>query len=251
MLFVLILALFVQPTPASVFDYYYNFWYAPAGVLCEFCPLTPTHGNWWGTCAALSPPPGIPALGMNATTTTSPGTFNATAFWGCLGFYTGQYELITCTTCYPYYQTPGPTDTSRNICWQIVNQSQCSALPGPHPPSPSAPKPKKKGSWVEEHYKKESSSESYDRVESGGNGGGNGGNGGDSSAATEEDALWTARVPENLRTYFSASQAATVPQPVSTNPIVYFLMALTFGVVIGVGSYVAKKSQKTFGICAD
>jgi len=242
MLFVLILALFIQQTPASVFDYYYNFWYAPAGELCENCPLTPTHGNWWGTCAAFSPPSGIPALGMNATTTTSPGTFNATAYWGCLGFWTGQYELITCTTCYPYYATSGPAPSIRNVCWQIVNQSQCIGLKSPAPPSPSAPKPKKKGGnrWVEEHYKKESSSESYDRVERGGNGG----DSSSDSSSVEGDALWTARVPENLRTYFSTSQAAAIPQPVSTSPIVYFLMALTFGVVIGVGSYVAKKSQK-------
>jgi len=57
---------------------------------------------------------------------------------------------------------------------------------------------------------------------------------------------WQARIPENVRSYYANQQAAALPAVVSqgSNTIMYILMALTFGVVIGVGSYALKKVQK-------
>jgi len=231
-LYLMLLGLLASPAVAFTYDFYYNFWISPAGNPCSGCPTSPTTGGFFLTCidskGTYAPSGYSWNLGLNVSTTPEPGLFNVSFYGGpsssggCKSDVFDSYLPATCTTCWPYWNlTPAP---KVNLCFQIVNQSTCS--PGPLiPTSPAPPKPNK-GRYVEEHYERSSSNEKYDRVER---------NGGDDS--TPE--AWESRFPS----YFT-SQAAAIPQPSSTSPIVYFLMALTFCVVIGVGSYMAKRVQK-------
>jgi len=210
-------------------DYTYNFWVSTAA--CSDCPTSPNYPGWYGTCNAISGTSygdpynwGINVSDMPPT----PTNFNATKFGdvtgGCLGEW-WDYKIVTCLTCWPWFPLPDGPPASY-VCWQIVNQSGCQNW-GARPPSPPPPK-KGKGHYVEEHYERSSSQEKYDRVERGGKG----------SGPSSEEALWSSRLPQD----FATSQAVAMPQPTST-PL-YFLMALTFGVVIGVGSYLATRVQK-------
>jgi len=140
---------------------------------------------------------------------------------------------ITCFTCLGvwYYAT-------RYLCWQMISMVNCTTGPPPdvaREPLPTGlPKPTRKprsASFLKEHY--ERSSESYDREERFGDGGPAG------------QAAWQAHVPENVRNFYAHESYAALPAPASNySPMMFLLMALTFGVVIGVGSYVLKKVQK-------
>jgi len=241
----LFLGLLASQAFGFTFDFYYNFWISPAGNPCAGCPTSPTTGGFFGTCidssGTYAPSSYSWNLGFNVTNTPEAGLFNISYYGGpstsggCHSNVFVNYLPATCTTCWGYLNlTPVPKVW---LCFQVVNQSSCHSGPRPLVPSSPAPPKPQNGRYIEEHYEKSSSNEKYDRVESGGNGGG--GNG------ESPDAVWASHLPENLRAYFTTSQAAALPQPVAaSSPVLYFLMALTFGVVIGVGSYMAKRVQK-------
>jgi len=245
----LVFLLSLLAVPAFAVDFVYNYWLTPTGYNCDYsvCPITPTHNGFFGTCYNFTGT-GF-NLGANFDNTGQPpADFNLSFYGGsstsggCAGLWTGSI-IVTCLTCEPGYRI-GENPTFRDVCFQIVNQSSCvwglerpTRSPSGSPPSPNPPSPK--GHYLEEHYEKSSSTEKYDRIENGGSKGG-------SPSAVSEEALWSSRLPQHLRNYFATSQAAAIPQPTTTtiSPLVYFIMALTFGVVIGVGSYMAKRVQK-------
>jgi len=220
-------------------DFTYNFWLSPATDPCvtSVCPYTPNHPGWYGTCVSYS---GTGYnVGINVTNTSTTADFKVYFFGGATGGCLGQeqtWEIVTCLTCLGYYYIPA---TEQFVCFQVVNQSQCGNSLPTSPPSPNPPA--KKGNYLEEHYEKSSSTEKYDRIEKQGKDSSS-----SSPSAVSEESLWSSRLPQHLRNYFATSQAAAVPpQPTTTtSPLVYFIMALTFGVVIGVGSYMAKRVQK-------
>jgi len=235
MVWVVFLSLLAVPLLA-VPDFTYNFWLSPSTDPCttSTCPYTPNHVGWYGTCVSFS---GTGYnVGIYVSNTSTSADFNVTYYDpGCSGQYL-TWEIVTCLTCLGYAYIPA---TSQYVCFQIVNQSQCGNSRPTSSPSPNPPA--NKGHYLEEHYEKSSSNEKYDRIERQGSKDSSS----SSPSAVSEEALWSSRLPQHLRNYFATSQAAAVPQPTTTtSPLVYFIMALTFGVVIGVGSYMAKRVQK-------
>jgi len=233
--------LFFHATAPFPPDYTYQYWWAPTGVLCNPCPTNDPQPAYYEQCQEYDGT-GF-AVGVNVSrgyfSPPDPTTLNASVYGlpgpthGCSGTYI-TYWNVTCFTCFGAWYSSG-----HYLCWQVVWMVNCTNLEEPRPSSnkqpsqPSQPsRPQRKGraaSLLKEHYEK--TSERYDREEYGPGGGG--------------QAAWQARVPENVRNFYARESYAAVPATASNwSSMMYLLMALTFGVVIGVGSYVLKKVQK-------